>query len=302
MLLAGGRAGENAKDCGGVLQRRHHFLETGDHDLHAGQGLGEIGVSFVGDQNDRPRLGDQHVGAGDPDIGGEELAAQHRAGLFEHDLRIIEHARGRVLGVMLAECIGDLLLGEMHGRCDDVARRLVAELNDVFAKIGFDGTNAFLFETLVDRDFLADHRFGLGDGSSAGVPTNPENRLPGFFGIHAPVNLPAGFDDFRFEPLQVEIQVLEDMVLDVPRRVAQGFEFRQSFHGQETLGRKAFAEAFHRRLQIDVGDGFVDVCLERVGCRFHPSSLRPSRHLRLFYSASPIGGTSSVIPVSASAM
>ena len=67
-----------------------------------------------------------------------------------------------------AKRLGDLFLGQMKGRRDDVARRLVAKLDDVFAEIGFDRHDAVGFEKRIERDLLRHHGFALGDGLGAG--------------------------------------------------------------------------------------------------------------------------------------
>ena len=60
--------------------------------------------------------------------------------------------------MMLEEGVGDLVLGEMHRRRNDMARRLVAELDDVLAEIGLDRRDAERLEMIVERDLLGDHR------------------------------------------------------------------------------------------------------------------------------------------------
>ena len=51
------------------LQSGHDLFQAGDDDMSVRQGIGQIRVAFVGDQDDGPGFGDQHVGAGQPDIG-----------------------------------------------------------------------------------------------------------------------------------------------------------------------------------------------------------------------------------------
>ena len=100
--------------------------------------------------------------------------------------RLGEVAVGREVGVDAAEIGLDLLLGEVHGRRDDVARRLVAELDDVFAEIGLDRLDAVLLEVLVEADLLGDHRLALGDGPRAGLAADVEDdvaRLVGGLGV-----------------------------------------------------------------------------------------------------------------------
>ncbi len=44
-----------------------------------GKVCGEIAIAFVGDDDRRAGLGDEKIGAGDADIGGEEFFAQNTA-------------------------------------------------------------------------------------------------------------------------------------------------------------------------------------------------------------------------------
>ena len=50
------------------------------------QRLGQVAVALIGDDHRGAGLGDQEVGAGDADIGGEEFLAQHGA-RFGHEVR-----------------------------------------------------------------------------------------------------------------------------------------------------------------------------------------------------------------------
>ena len=141
-FLPGRRARQHAQQDGGVLQGRDHLLDAGQHDVHPGQGVGEIGIAFVGHQHRRAGLGHQEVGAGQADIGVEEFLAQHVARLGHQIVALGQPLGEAQLAVMLEEGVGDLVLGEMHRRRDDVAGRLVAQLDDVFAEIGLDRRDA----------------------------------------------------------------------------------------------------------------------------------------------------------------
>ena len=109
-----------------------------------GQGLGQVAIALVGDDDAAAGLGDQEVGAGDADVGREEFLAQPGARLGQDVAPLVEHAVGRQVGVDCAEALLPVLAVEVEGRGDDVARRLVAELQDVFAKIGLDRGDAVL--------------------------------------------------------------------------------------------------------------------------------------------------------------
>ncbi len=72
------------------------------------------------------------------------------------------------MGMDAPEILLDLRGVEMHGGRDDVARQLVAKLDDVFAEIGLDRRDAVRLKVLVDPDLLRDHRFALGHRPCAG--------------------------------------------------------------------------------------------------------------------------------------
>ena len=141
-LLRGRRARQHAQQLRHVLQRRHDLLDRGEHDVHARQGLRQVAIALVGDDDRRAGLGHQEIRAGDADIGREEAVAQDHARLGEQRLVLLQIAVGRQMRVHAAEVGLDLLLGEMHRRHDDVRRQLVADLHQVFAEVGLDRRDA----------------------------------------------------------------------------------------------------------------------------------------------------------------
>jgi hypothetical protein len=52
------------------------------------------------------------------------------------------------------EELTDFLSAQMHGRCDDVRRFFPAQLDDVFAKVGFNHAHAFGFKDMVEVKLL----------------------------------------------------------------------------------------------------------------------------------------------------
>src|SRR3546814_16864346 len=80
-------------------------------------------------------LGNEEIGAGDADLGLEIAVAQHAARLGDQRLRVAAaraelHTMGRVIGMMILEQFGDLLAGLVQRRADDVARRLMGQLDE----------------------------------------------------------------------------------------------------------------------------------------------------------------------------
>ncbi len=91
-ILPGRGARQHAQQRGAVLDRRHHLLDAGQHDVHARQGLRQVAVALVGDDDAAAGLGDQEVGAGDADIGGQEFLPQPGARLGQDVAPLVEHA------------------------------------------------------------------------------------------------------------------------------------------------------------------------------------------------------------------
>lgn len=111
---------------------------------------------------------------------------------------------------------------------DDVTRHLAAELEDVFAEVGFDRLNAVFFQVIVEGSFLADHRLAFGDCAGGGVAADGKDGVTGVLGGGAPVHLAAGGFDPGGKFLKVEVEMGESVVFDVAGDVAELFEFRQS--------------------------------------------------------------------------
>ena len=78
----------------------------------------------------------------------QELLAQPAAGLGQDVAAFGEDAVGRQVGVQAAEIGFPVLPVQVEGGGDDVARRLVAELQDVFAEVGLDRADAVGFQVV----------------------------------------------------------------------------------------------------------------------------------------------------------
>src|SRR5476649_593676 len=194
---------------------------------------------------------------------------------------------------MLEECVGDLVLGEMDRRRDDVAGRLVAELDDVLAQIGLDRRDAGLLEMLVERDLLGHHRLRLGDGACTHALAEIGDDASRIGGGRCPMNVAAQADHLALELLEVEIEIGERVVLDVARTVAQRLEFRQALGCLAPALGEADLEHGQRVLEVGIRQRAVDVALEVVGGGFHQ---------RFTASGSPPSGSpiAAIEPMSAS--
>ena len=106
--------------------------------MDLGQGLGQVAVALVGDDDRRPGLGDEEIGAGQADVGGKKAVAQDRARLAEQLLGPRKVAVGREIAMDAAEVGLDVVAGDVDRRGDDVRGRLAAQLDDIFAEVGLD--------------------------------------------------------------------------------------------------------------------------------------------------------------------
>ena len=130
------------RNCATSFERRRDLLERGEDDVDLGQGLGQVAVALVGDDDRGPGLGDEEIRAGDADIGGQEAVAQDRARLAEQLLGPRQVAIGGEVAVGAAEVGLDVVAGDVDRRRDDVRGRLAAQLDDIFAEIGLDRVDA----------------------------------------------------------------------------------------------------------------------------------------------------------------
>ena len=254
------------------------------------QGLGQIAVALIGHDDARTGLRDEKIGAGDADFGSKETRSQHRTRLVTHLARL-DQQPVRVERAMLGpECVGDLFLNQMDRRCDDVARRLMPQLDDVFAEIGFDGSNAVRLEEIVEPHLLGDHRLALRDELGARRAANLQHRGARLLGGARPMHLAAGSLDLAFVQLKVEVEVLESVILDRAAGFAQRLELRQPLDSQTTPQWKPGSRQTQRALQILVSQTSLGCGLKIAAGREHPR-----------YRGAPMGGTRSVMPASTSA-
>ena len=91
-LLTRRRAGQHAQDRVGVFKSRHRLLDRRDDDMDPRQALREVAVALIGDDHRRAGLGNQQIGAGYADVGGEELFAQNSTRFGNELVRLLQHA------------------------------------------------------------------------------------------------------------------------------------------------------------------------------------------------------------------
>ena len=106
----------------------------------------------------------------------------------------------------------DLLFGFMHGRCHDVRRRFIGQLQDVFAQIGFHHANTSADQCVVKRNFFGDHRLGFGDCFHAIALRDTEHNRVRFFSRFSPMYFGTTADCVAFKFDQIRVEVIDDAV------------------------------------------------------------------------------------------
>ncbi len=127
----------------------------------------------------------------------------------------------------LAKFALDVSCGEMDRRRDDVGRGFAAQLDDVFAEVGFDRLDPRRLERVVEADLLGDHRLALGDALRAHRLAEVDDDLARFLGVLRIVDFAAARADLVLVGLEIEVEMGERVVLDRARAVAQRLELGQ---------------------------------------------------------------------------
>ena len=146
------------------LQLQEAILDRGDDLFNAHHGYIDAGhaadhapVAFIGDNADGAGFGDGEVAATDAHLRGEELLAQSGTRQRGHLRRF---TRGGHVQLVL-EDFGDILQPFVDDRGDDVAGRLIGQLDDILAQVRFDYAQADLFQGVVEVNLLGGHGFGF---------------------------------------------------------------------------------------------------------------------------------------------
>src|SRR5260370_30938754 len=105
-----------------------------------------------------------------------------------------------------------------------MAGRLVTQLDDVLAEIGFDRGDAVLFEILVEPDLLGDHRLALGDDLGVDRAADLQYRGASFVRRSRPMDPAARGEDIRFVELEREVELLKGVTCNPLADMAQRLE------------------------------------------------------------------------------
>ncbi len=163
-----------------------HFLDAGDGDVNVGHRGAHAAVALVLDQAQGTGFGDREVYTGHADLGGHEFLAQDSATDTDQFVDRVGVTGARHL---VGEQAGDLLLGLVDRRHDDVRGLLAVELDDVLAHVALQRFDAGVGHGMVELDLLADHRFALDHQLRRVALRNADDDGAGLFGILGPMYL-----------------------------------------------------------------------------------------------------------------
>ena len=201
--------------------------------MQPGKRHAEVGVAFVGADDNTARFGDGEVHARDARLRGDELVAQvppRRLG------QIVRVGRPLFRPQAFVKQLADFFLLDVDGRQHDVARRLVAKLHDPFAQIRVNDFDAVLLEIRIQVAFLGEHRLALDHPLHAVLLQDLEHDAVMLFGIARPMHDGSQPRGSRLELLEVIGQPAEYIELDLRRGLAQLFPFRHGTRRFVPLG------------------------------------------------------------------
>ena len=187
----------------GAFPVRNHLFDPHDGDMDRGQGGAHPPVSLVRDDQQRSGFRDQEIAAGDSHPGVQKFPAEPLSGEFGQFF-------GNRTGVdpeLVAEQVGNLLLGHVERRGGDVRGVLAGELDDEFPKIGLVGFDSMGLQGGIEVDLLRHHAFGLDDALDIVSRGDPEDNLSGFLGVSCPVDAASGGRNLCLDHLEVTVQV-----------------------------------------------------------------------------------------------
>ncbi len=248
-LLARARARQQPQQRPRVVERRHHLLDGGEHDVHLGQRQRQVGVAFVGDDDGRAGLGDEKVGAGDADVGRKKFLAQHAARLRHEGLGARKIAVGGQVAVVAAEVGGDV-----------VGPRWIA------GAIRWLGLSPRIWMMYSPRSVSTTSSAAASSRASSPISSDtidlllvtrrapasrqmPRTMSHASSAVAAQCTCAPARRRVALERLEVEVEMGERVVLDVASDAAQGVELGQRRLGPRARRRKAARHLGERALQ-----------------------------------------------------
>ena len=269
-LLAGGAVGQHLQHHRQVVEPRDDLLHAHQRHVHARQGGRQPPVALVGHQDDGAGIGDGEVDARDAHVGAQELLAQGAAGDLRH---VAQFFRVRVAEFVVQQR-RDLLAGLVDGGRDDVRRRFLGELDDVFAEVGFQHLVPQFFQVRVEMNLLGGHRLALDDDLGLGLLGNAGDDVARLGGVVRPMHTGAEPVEVVGELLQIGVKPGNRPLLDGARLGTQRLRVAERLHGRHAPGHEFGGQEVQGLLQRLVLQGLPGVVLKTLSSQVHGAAPR----------------------------
>jgi len=209
--LTGGRTSQQTQKWGEVGPSGDDLLQADHRDVQGRQGRAEVGVSFVGADDEGSRLGDGEIDAGDARLRAKETIAEVAT---SHTCQFVGIVQAGRTAHFSSEESSDFRPAKVDCRHHDMTGCFVAELNDAFAEIRIDDFEPPVFEIRIQATFLGEHGLALDDPFDAVLVEELRDDRVVLGGISRPMHLGTRPSRVGFELLPEFGQSRQGMSLD----------------------------------------------------------------------------------------
>ena len=156
--------------------------------------------------------------------------------------------------------------------------RLVPDLDDVLAEIGLRHLDARRFEMAIEPNLFRHHGFALGDEARACFLADLQNNVPRVGRARRIMDMASALHHLPLIGFEIEVEMIERVVLDGARFLAEFAELRQLRPGQAALDDEAAFDVEKRPLELRIFQRAARVVLELLRrCLGQSGSLRLAR-------------------------
>ena len=169
-------------------------------------------VALVGDDDQATGFGHQEVGPAHSHVGVQELLPQHHPRHPRHLLYVVGVGHAQ----LIREQTGYLPPRLVQGRSHQVGRRLLSQLDDVFAQVGLKDLNPIRFQDVIQSQFFRHHGLAFRDCGHTAGPRNLRHDGVGLRRVGGEMHLSPGRRDIPFQHGQVVVQVRDGVFFHPP--------------------------------------------------------------------------------------
>ena len=265
-FLSRGRARQYTHDLRGILQSGHQFFYRCNNNMHPGQNLRQVAIALIGDNDGSAGFSNEKIRAGNANVRGKKFIAQNGACFGEKLHRLAEVARRIQMGMDTAKIRFHLTCIEMDGGRDDMAGGFAAQLDNIFAKVGFHRRHARALNRGIEVDLLRDHAFALRHGFGPAPLADFQHGGIGLRRSAGKMDMAAAGLHLGLIGLDIKVEMGKSVVFNVARGITQGFKFRQARGGLGAFVDKAGAHILQGFLQLIIAQSLMGIGFKLGGC------------------------------------